>query len=72
MVRSAGASAQLVAKEGGRALLRLPSGELRRVPDDLPRDDRRGLERDAPERVERQGRSLALAGQAPVACAARP
>src|SRR4051794_36003195 len=32
MVRSAGGSAQLVAKEGGRALLRLPSGELRRVP----------------------------------------
>jgi large subunit ribosomal protein L2 len=28
MVRSAGASAQLVAKEGGKALLRLPSGEL--------------------------------------------
>lgn len=32
MVRSAGASAQLMAKEGGRALLRLPSGELRYVP----------------------------------------
>jgi large subunit ribosomal protein L2 len=32
MVRSAGAGAQLVAKEGGKALLRLPSGELRRVP----------------------------------------
>src|SRR5215467_13886160 len=31
MVRSAGGSAQLVAKEGGKALLRLPSGELRRV-----------------------------------------
>jgi large subunit ribosomal protein L2 len=33
MVRSAGGSAQLVAKEGGMALLRLPSGEMRRVPD---------------------------------------
>src|SRR5689334_7783643 len=33
MVRSAGGSAQLVAKEGGKALLRLPSGELRRVDD---------------------------------------
>jgi len=32
MARSAGTSAQLVAKEGARALLRLPSGELRRVP----------------------------------------
>lgn len=31
MVRSAGASAQLMAKEGGYALLRLPSGELRKV-----------------------------------------
>ncbi len=32
MARSAGASAQLMAKEGKLALLRLPSGELRRVP----------------------------------------
>jgi large subunit ribosomal protein L2 len=32
MARSAGSSAQLVAKEEERALLRLPSGELRRVP----------------------------------------
>jgi len=31
LVRSAGASAQLVAKEGAYALLRLPSGELRNV-----------------------------------------
>jgi large subunit ribosomal protein L2 len=31
MVRSAGASAQLMAKEGAYVLLRLPSGELRRV-----------------------------------------
>ncbi len=31
MCRSAGTSAQLVAKEAGKALLRLPSGELRRV-----------------------------------------
>jgi large subunit ribosomal protein L2 len=33
MARSAGSSAQLVAKEGGKALLRLPSGEMRRVPE---------------------------------------
>ncbi len=32
MVRSAGGSAQLVAKEADTALLRLPSGEMRRVP----------------------------------------
>jgi large subunit ribosomal protein L2 len=31
MVRSAGAGAQLMAKEGGYALLRMPSGELRKV-----------------------------------------
>ncbi|MFH0941637.1 MAG: 50S ribosomal protein L2 [Chloroflexota bacterium] len=31
MVRSAGASAQLMSKEGGFALVRLPSGEMRRV-----------------------------------------
>jgi large subunit ribosomal protein L2 len=32
MARSAGAQAQLVSKEGGMALLKLPSGEIRRVP----------------------------------------
>ena len=32
MARSAGASVQLVAKESGYALLRLPSGEMRNVP----------------------------------------
>jgi large subunit ribosomal protein L2 len=33
MVRSAGTSAQLLAKEGGYAVIRLPSGEMRRVHD---------------------------------------
>ncbi len=32
MARSAGAQAQLISKEGGIALLKLPSGETRRVP----------------------------------------
>lgn len=32
LVRSAGTGAQLMAKEGEHALLRLPSGELRKVP----------------------------------------
>src|SRR5579884_1906203 len=32
MARSAGAQAQLVSREGGVALLKLPSGEVRRVP----------------------------------------
>jgi large subunit ribosomal protein L2 len=34
MARSAGASVQLVAKEGTKATLRLPSGEMRTVPSD--------------------------------------
>jgi len=34
MARSAGAQAQLVSREGGLALLKLPSGEVRRVQDD--------------------------------------
>ena len=34
LVRSAGAAAQLMAKEGERALIRLPSGEMRYVPGD--------------------------------------
>jgi len=34
MARSAGSQAQLVSREGGVALLKLPSGEVRRVPDD--------------------------------------
>ena len=34
MVRAAGASAQLMAKEGNRALLRLPSGEVRQISHD--------------------------------------
>lgn len=32
LVRSAGTSAQLLAKEGGYAVIRLPSGEMRRIP----------------------------------------
>ncbi|HLB29214.1 MAG TPA: 50S ribosomal protein L2, partial [Dehalococcoidia bacterium] len=31
LVRSAGAAAQLMAKEGGYALVRLPSGEMRKI-----------------------------------------
>ncbi|HZT31268.1 MAG TPA: 50S ribosomal protein L2 [Bryobacteraceae bacterium] len=34
MARSAGAQVQLISKEGGLALLKLPSGEVRRVPAD--------------------------------------
>ena len=35
--RSAGVSAQLMAKEGKYAMLRLPSGEVRKIPSYLPR-----------------------------------
>ena len=34
MARSAGSQAQLVSREGGLALLKLPSGEIRRVPEE--------------------------------------
>ncbi len=34
MARAAGTSAQLVSREGGYALLKLPSGEVRRVPEE--------------------------------------
>jgi len=34
MARSAGTQAQLVSREGGLALLKLPSGEIRRVPEE--------------------------------------
>ena len=42
IARSAGASVQLMSKEGGMALLRLPSGEMRMVPARLPRHHRPG------------------------------
>ena len=45
MVRSAGASAQLVAREGEYATLRLRSGEMRKV-HRLSRDHRRGQQRE--------------------------
>ena len=44
IVRSAGTSAQLLAKEGDFATVRLPSGEMRRVPMKLHRDHRPGLQ----------------------------
>ena len=65
LARSAGAAAQLMAKEGGNALLKLPSGELRYVQLDLPRDDRPGRQPRSRERVDRQGGPHALEGQAP-------
>ena len=65
MARSAGSGVQLVAKDGGYATLRLPSGEMRRVLAHLPRDRRPGRERRARQRHDRQGGPQPLARQAP-------
>ena len=43
MARSAGTSRQLVGKDGGMALLRLPCGEMRRVPLECRADRRRAV-----------------------------
>ena len=56
LARSAGSSVQLVAKEGDFATLRLPSTEMRRVPDRLPGHHRRGRERRGRAHKDRQGR----------------
>ena len=63
--RGAGAAIQLVAKEGMFATLRLPSTEMRRVPDRLPGDDRRSRQRRGVARQDRQGGPQPLEGQAP-------
>ena len=63
--RSAGTSIQVVAKEGTYATLRLPSGEMRMVQVELPRDDRRARQRRARAGGARQGRPLAPPRQAP-------
>ena len=59
IVRSAGASAQLMAKEGDYAQVRLPSGEQRLRPHHLHGDDRPGRQPGPRERPHRQGRALA-------------
>ena len=63
MARSAGAQAQLVSREGGMALLKLPSGEIRRVSDRLHGDHRPGRQCRARER-SRWARPAASAGWA--------
>ena len=68
IARSAGSSVQVVAKEGEYASVKMPSGEIRKIHHRMPRDDRPGRQRRPRERVDRQGRPLALDGQA----AARP
>jgi large subunit ribosomal protein L2 len=59
LARSAGTSIQLMGKEGGYAILRMPSSEM---PRHVPRDDRRGRELRSRQHQDRQGRSRALDG----------
>ena len=63
MARSAGMAVQLVAKEGEFATLRLPSTEMRRVLDRLPRHRRRGRQQRA-RADHRSARPAATAGRA--------
>jgi large subunit ribosomal protein L2 len=65
LVRSAGNMAQLMAKENGYALVRLPSGEMRNVPDQLHRRHRPGFQPRPRERQPRQGRPQAPHGRRP-------
>ena len=65
IARSAGASIQLLAKEGDYVTLRLPSGEMRLVRARMPGHRRRDRQCRAPERQDRQGGSQAPHGRAP-------
>jgi len=60
MVRSAGSSATVVAKEGDYVTLRLPSGEMRLVFTPLQRDGRSGRQRRPHERLDWQGGALEM------------
>ena len=56
IARSAGSRPRLNNREGGYALVKLPSGEIRKIHDELLRHDRPGRQRRSHERLERQGR----------------
>ena len=64
IVRTAGAGAQILAKEGEFAQLRLPSVRDPQGPSGLPGDDRPGRQPRPPERHDRQGRPDPLVGLA--------
>ena len=64
MGRAAGSEVRLISKEGGYALLRLPSGEVRRVLVDCMATIGQVGNVDHSEHLARQGRPDALAGQA--------
>jgi len=61
LARSAGASVQLVAREGEYVTIRLRSGELRKAHVNCSRDDRRGRQRRAQPAQDRQSRRATLA-----------
>ena len=70
MVRSAGTGAQLMAKEGRYALLRLPSGEMRKVLAECYATIGQVGNLDHENEIDRQGRPQPLAGLAARPCAA--
>ena len=65
LVRAAGVAAQLMAKEGGMATIRMPSGEMRKVRMDCPRHHRPGRQHRPLQRQHRQGRPQAPHGHPP-------
>ncbi len=65
IARSAGASVQLVAKDGPYAQLRMPSGEIRNVDVALARHDRRSGQRRAVQHQLGQGRPMRWKGKRP-------
>ncbi len=65
MARTAGAYATLMAKESEYALLKLPSGELRKIHIHLPGHHRPAGQRRTDQHQGRQGRAQPLAGLAP-------
>jgi large subunit ribosomal protein L2 len=66
MARSAGSFAQLVAKEGGMAQLRLPSGEIRRVPVECKRPTVRGVAMNPVDHPHGGGEGKTSGGRHPV------
>ena len=70
IARSAGASVQLLAREGIYAQLRLRSGEIRKVHVDCRADDRRSRQRGAQPALDRQGGRASAGAASGRRCAA--
>ncbi len=65
MIRSAGSQATLANREGGYALIKLASGEIRRINEECYATDRPGRQHGPHECLQRKGRPNALAGTPP-------